>query len=307
METVSVIIPTYDRDELVVRAVESVLAQTYPRLEVIVVDDCSPTPVRQVLSNARTDLDMVSVYRHGENRGGNAARKTGIDAASGDYLAFLDDDDEWVETKIERQVQRSKETGAGVVYTGVAQLNGEEVVGTKTPSVTGDVTIDLLGGNFIGTFSTVLIRRNLVDEVGYPDENLPSWHDWDYYLRLSEETAFGAVPEALVRRHSEGQEQISHNHATKRDVTVPRFLKKHRPLADKYGMGSEFEATVAAELGWSAVVNGEFSEARRHYLHSLKKRPSKKVMLFLVLTLGGRWTFRPTQKIKRALVGAASG
>jgi len=304
METVSVIIPTYDRDNLLIRAVKSVLAQTYGPLEVIVVDDHSPTPVKKVLENAQIGLESVTVHRHDENKGGNAARRTGIELASGEYLAFLDDDDEWDETKIEKQVRRSRKTEAGVVYTGVAQISGETVVATKTPNISGDVTADLLQGNFIGTFSAILMRHDLIDKVGFPDEGFPSWQDWDYYLRLSDETMFEAVSEPLVRRHSDGQEQLSHDHSTKRDVTAPQFLKKHRSLAEKYNVRSGFEATVAAELGWSATINDEFKEARHHYAQSVRKHPSKEAILFLALTIGGRWTFRPVQKIKRTLVSS---
>jgi glycosyltransferase involved in cell wall biosynthesis len=304
MQMVSVIIPTYDRDELLIRAVKSVLAQTYRPLEVIVIDDCSPTPVQEVLKDANIELDTISIYRHNNNKGGNAARKMGIELASGKYLAFLDDDDEWVDTKIEQQVQSSHETEAGVVYTGVAQVSDGAIAATKTPNITGDVTVDLLHGNFIGTFSTILMRQNLINTVGYPDEDLPSWHDWDYYLRLSEETAFEAVSEPLVRRHSDGQEQLSHDHPTKRDVTVPRFLEKHCSLADKYNIRPEFEATVAAELGWSAAINGEFKEARHHYVRSVSKQLSKESIIFLILTIGGRWTFRPVQRFKRTVVSA---
>jgi glycosyltransferase involved in cell wall biosynthesis len=270
--------------------------QTHSPIELIVVDDHSPTPVQEVLERSNIDLDPITVHRHDDNKGGNAARNTGVDLASGDYLAFLDDDDEWVKTKIERQLQYARNTEAGVVYTGVEQVSNGKTVATKTSNVTGDVTIDLLKGNFIGTFSTILMRQDLVEAVGYPDDEFPSWHDWDYYLRLSEETTFEAVSEPLVRRHSDGQEQLSHDHTTKRDVTVPLFLDKHRSRADKYDVRSEFEATIAAEIGWSAVANDEFNKARRHYFRSFRQQPSKEALLFLALTIGGGWTFRPSQK-----------
>lgn len=299
MDTVSVVIPTYDREELLIRAVKSVLAQTYRPLEVIVVDDHSPTPVQKVLESTEVELDLVSICRHNHNKGGNAARKTGVEFASGEWVAFLDDDDEWVETKIELQFKRARETQADVVYTGVAQVSNGSVVATKTPNITGNVTVDLLKGNFIGTFSTIFIHQNLINVVGYPNENLPSWHDWDYYLRLSRETIFEAVAKPLVRRHSDGQEQLSHDYSTKRDVTVPLFLDEYRPLARKYDIRSEFEATVAAELGWSAAINGEFKEARHHYARSVRKNLSKESILFFTLTIGGRWTFIPIRKAKR--------
>ena len=93
---VSVVLPTYDRPALVRKAVASVGAQTYPNVELLVVDDCSPTPVEQALEGLSLGPSIaVRVLRHEENRGGNAARNTGIRVAAGEYVAFLDDDDRW--------------------------------------------------------------------------------------------------------------------------------------------------------------------------------------------------------------------
>lgn len=302
MSTVSVVIPTYDRGDLVKRAIRSVLSQSFDSIELLVIDDHSPTPVREHLENTDIETDQLTIHRHSENMGGNAARNTGIDLASGQYVAFLDDDDEWYEKKIERQVQAAESTGAGVVYTGIEQFSDGTTNATKTPNTSGDVTEELLTGNFIGSFSAVLVKKDVIERVGYPDDDLPSWQDWDYYLRLSEETTFQAVPEPLVRRYSDAHEQISDDHSTKRDVTVPRFVSKHRQRAKNYGILSEFEATIAAEVGWSAALNGRYREAAKQYFNSLRLDPSTSSALYLLLVLGGSWTFVPAQIIKRRLV-----
>jgi glycosyltransferase involved in cell wall biosynthesis len=302
MSTISVVIPTYDRNNLVIRAINSVLEQSHTPDEILIIDDCSPTPVEETIKNSNTDHNRITVCRHNENKGGNAARKTGMKLATGDFLAFLDDDDEWEQSKLQQQLQTVKKTDLGVIYTGVKQINQGQVVAKKTPNKGGNITTELLRGNFIGTFSSILLRQDLIETVGYPDPDLPSWQDWDYYLRLSTETEFAAVPKPMLRRHTEGHTQVSQDHTIKRDVTAPTFFQKHRSLADKYNLRTEFEATIAAELGWSAALNGDYNEARRQYLKSLRLNPSKEALLFFCLTLGGRLSFKSAQKLKRKLV-----
>jgi len=136
---VSVIIPTYGRDEKLVEAVRSVIEQTYDNIELFVVDDASPEPVEEHLSSVPLEsLTAVRVIRHDENRGANTARNSGIDAANGKYVAFLDDDDRWVETKLSRQVDTFETAGSeiGVVYTGIREEKPERT-GIKTPNWRG--------------------------------------------------------------------------------------------------------------------------------------------------------------------------
>lgn len=102
--SVSVVIPTYNRSEFLVQAVQSVLKQTRSALEIIVVDDASSDATRDVLMQIQDA--RLRYLRHEVNLGGAAARNTGIDAAQGDYVAFLDSDDQWFPTKIETQLER---------------------------------------------------------------------------------------------------------------------------------------------------------------------------------------------------------
>ena len=114
---VSVVVTTYNRAALLPRAIRSVLAQTYEDYELIIVDDCSTDDTPDVI---RTFVDSrIRVVRHAENTGQSAAINTGIRLARGEYIAFLDDDDEWVESKLLRQVRALDESDprVGLVYT----------------------------------------------------------------------------------------------------------------------------------------------------------------------------------------------
>src|ERR1051325_11615249 len=101
---VSTIIPTYNRDELIGRSVQSVLSQTYQLLEVIVVDDASTDDTRDRIETLQQVDPRIQYVRHERNRGAQAARNTGIQAAKGEFIAFLDSDNEWLPQKLERQM-----------------------------------------------------------------------------------------------------------------------------------------------------------------------------------------------------------
>jgi glycosyltransferase involved in cell wall biosynthesis len=122
--TVSVIIPTYNRAHLIGRAIQSVLKQTYQDFEVIVVDDGSIDNTEEVVKKIQEN--RVYYYKHDKNKGGSAARNTGISLAKGEYIAFQDSDDEWLPEKLEKQIGvfNNQTKNVGVVYTGFYRIEG---------------------------------------------------------------------------------------------------------------------------------------------------------------------------------------
>lgn len=284
---ITVVTPSYNRPEAIQRAVETVSNQTYPNIEHIIVDDYSETPVSKII-NEQNGI-YTHIVRHDKNRGANAARNTGIEVAEGKYIAFLDDDDEWNPSKLEKQAQKAQMTDAGAIYSGRFRINENKSI---CPDQAGNVTEDLLCGNFIGTFSTFMIESDLIDVIGYPDESLPSWQDWDFYLRASQETDIYPVQEPLSYRYSGEHSQISDNHEMKKSVTVPQFREKYGSLAVKYGCEDEFKSAISYNLGWSAARAEEYSEARYHFFNSLRTSPSIYSFLALGLVLGSSLSFK---------------
>ncbi|WP_245998389.1 glycosyltransferase [Halalkalicoccus subterraneus] len=304
---VSVVVPTYDRLTMVRRAVRSVAAQTYSPVELIVVDDGSSTPI----DGSELDVSAFSacrLRRHDHTRGGNAARATGIEAARGEYVAFLDDDDTWAPEKLERQVAAFDRVPAdvGLVYTGVRQVDADgRTNAVRTPRIGGDVTERLLYWNFVGTFSAVMIRHAVIERIGLPDDRFPSWQDWEFYLRISRTYRFGAVPEPLVVRHNRTDDQISRDYTRKRDVTVPLFESTFEPLAMEYGSGCwrRVRARLRYQLGRSALRAERYDEARRQFLRAVRISPTEfAVYPYLLASLGGARTYEPLQQAKRRLV-----
>ena len=213
MPRVSVILTTYRRAHLVARALQSVLAQSYPDFEVIVVDDGSPDGTRDVIARF---TDPRAHYIFQENRGLAGARNTGVRAARGAYIAFLDDDDEYLPTKLAQQVPALDEHPEyGVVYSDVYLCDAagnrirrvSDALGKGDPP-SGMILEALVHGNFLVS-NAPLLRRECF-EVGLFDERLRMFEDWDFWLRLACETRFLYQPGAVAcyRIHAA---MMSHN------------------------------------------------------------------------------------------------
>lgn len=307
---VSVVVPAYGRPEKVAEAVRTVENQTYDRLELVVVDDCSPTPIEPRLRELDlASLERFEVHRHEENRGAVAARRTGIDRASGEFVAFLDDDDRWEAEKIRAQVEAIQHSGAdaGVAYTGMRVVDEDgDTVRTHVPEQSGDLTRTLLCRNVVGSYSTVLVSRAAIEDTGLPDDRFPTWQDLEWYIRLSENWDFVAVDRPLaVIFQSEGHDQMSDDYRTIRDETYPLFLETFTPLASRYGAVFERKMRSWAAFrvgGYNALRTGNFADARRFLLRAVWLYPFEpKFWLYLAVALGGQRTHVAATRLKRAL------
>jgi glycosyltransferase involved in cell wall biosynthesis len=306
--TVSVALPTYGRPEFLQDAMESVDAQTYDSVELVVVDDHSPDPVephvREFAADASIDVQYV---RHEENRGANAARNTAIREATGEYLAFLDDDDRWKPSKLARQMDvfRESDDDVGFVYTGMEYVDDEgRRTSVRLSTTRGDVTTDLFAGAPLNPFSCVVVRADVVEAAGLPDESMPSWQDREWYVRLSEHCRFESIPEPLVVRRVGDYEQIGDDFEAKRDVSYPRFLAKHRSTAAKYDDSYERKlvASLSRTLAKSAMENGHYRDAVTYSAKSIASHPFQSdAYLYLVASLGGDYTFESASTLKRTV------
>ncbi|UWG50170.1 Glycosyl transferase family 2 [Halalkaliarchaeum sp. AArc-CO] len=307
---VSVVLPTYDRPEFLAEAVRSVRQQTYPRIELVVVDDCSPRPAADILAEVNTgSIFSVRCIRHDENSGANAARNTGIREANGKFIAFLDDDDKWLPKKIGRQVYRFNEgpDNLGVVTVGsrIVDEDGNQI-GISRPSINGNAIKPLLYGSIVGSFSRIMVRTDVVARAGFLDETFPSWQDREWYLRLAQHCTFASEEDILVERRVDANGRISDDFETKRDVSFHRFLEKHRSLAAEQGLLVErrFVATLSRTLAFSGLSNGYYRESVKYLLLALVYYPfDPKTYLYLCLAVGGPITFGSARRLKQNLSG----
>jgi glycosyltransferase involved in cell wall biosynthesis len=303
---VSVVIPTYGRAQFLSQAVHSVLNQSYENIELLIVDDASPDPVVDQLDDLPSEqVVSVEFLRHEENKGANAARNTGIKSATGDYIAFLDDDDRWAEEKIARQVQTFAEADpdVGVVYT---WLRVERPDGTTihTPSSRGDIVEDLIRGQSLGQFSSVMVDTSAIAAAGMTDERFPIWQDREWFFRLATHCKFEVVPEPLTIRQKGHDDQISRGLREKADVAYPLFLSKHRQTAAERGRRYEqlFISSLRLSVGKTALYCDQYDEARHWFFLSVAAYPFRRNSYpYLFATLGGEATYHAARFIKRSV------
>ena len=199
---VSAIITTHNRKELLIKAIRSVLSQTYTNIECIVIDDASDDGTEEYISQFVSDGVSYRYIPKNETKGGNYARNLGILLARGEFIAFLDDDDEWLPTKIEKQVAQLSEK-KGFVYCGrvfeydgdINNISYEDIKNPKYKE--GDLSREVLV-HVIGVTSTILVRHSLIDDVGYFDEQLKAWQEYDLSIRLLQITEVALVRENLI-------------------------------------------------------------------------------------------------------------
>ena len=246
MELVSAVIITHNRKDLVMRAIESVLRQTYTNIECIVVDDASTDGTVELLSSSK-DINYIYIPES-ESRGGNHARNVGISASHGAYVAFLDDDDYWLPTKIEKQIVLIKEKQCGVVYCGMRpefiSVNGECRYEDWPPieGGDGDLSHKILTKIYTIT-SGLLVKKALLLEVGCFDENLKFWQEYELVIRLAQETSIYAVKECLfVYRIDEYDGQRLTNKYKSWKASVHYVYKKHKQLYKKLPIVSQIDA-----------------------------------------------------------------
>jgi glycosyltransferase involved in cell wall biosynthesis len=186
------------------------MGQTYRRLEIIVVDDGWDPPVRRVVERVAGDDDRVRYLPTSSSRGAAAARNRGLAKASGDMVAFLDDDDRWLPTKVERQVGfllDHPEAAAVSCRHAVVREGRRRVASHRGPaSCSFD---ELLWGNFVGGFSNVTCRRSARGEGVALDEAFPSLEDWDLWLGLARIAPIPVLREVLCRFTVHGGPRLS--------------------------------------------------------------------------------------------------
>ncbi len=205
---VSVIIPAFDRAHTVLRAIESVIGQSLPEWELILIDDGSTDNTERLVRSIPDE--RIRYIRNLRNSGQSAARNTGIKAAQGTYISFLDSDDEWLPEKLALEVVLFESAPTiGLTYSGENVLDSDgRLLEIGTPRLQGRVFSQLLAKDFIGSCSRVAVRRKILEIVGGFDEGLSNAEDWDLWIRVASICQVAGVPQVLVRRYL-GANQVS--------------------------------------------------------------------------------------------------
>lgn len=251
---VSVILTTYNRAELVGRAIQSVLDQTLRDFELIVVDDASEDDTADIIEGF--DDPRITYIRHDENRGGAAARNTGIKEASGEYIAFLDSDDKWLEDKLEKQVEalRNRPDNWGAIYCLHYNESGE-VIGTTHEGV---FIYEILAEKAkTGGSSSFLLRREVIDEVGLWDESFDRHQDYEYIIRVMKEFEVGVLEEPLFVRF-----QTPNPPGKKEERAKQKLWSKFQSEIDEFTYREKFKVWSSGYLRLSGLFIEEENALR---------------------------------------------
>lgn len=254
---VSIVIPTYKRPELLRRALKSALNQTYPNVEVIVIND-SP---KSNLESMKKEFQSVSFYENSENMGGCYTRNRGIEESDGEYVNFLDDDDEIFPNKISLQIKKFRDSrveNLGIVTAHVEDnRSGKKII--KTNRVRGNRYRKLLSGYAISGIETMLIKKKCLIDVGGFDENLQSSQEYDLMIRLAERYQMDYVDE-ILSRENRSTDQISLNFDKKISGAKYLFSKydqKYRSLGLLFWLRMQLKLKILLARYYVGKVFGE--------------------------------------------------
>lgn len=220
----SVVLPTRDRPDDVVVALRSVLSQTHRRLEVLVVDDASVVPVDEVVERVARGDRRVEVLRLCESRGAAGSRNVALSKATGEFVAFLDDDDVWEPDKLASQLELVQaRPEVGIVSCDYLVVGGPQSTPLRFRGPGSFTAAQVQWMNLPGSFSFVMARRSLLGDELNVDESFPSVEDWDLWLRCVRRAPAAVVRRPLVRHRVHGG--LSQPHSERLGLEV--FIRKH--------------------------------------------------------------------------------
>jgi len=271
---VSVVIPTFNRKEMLTRAIESVLGQTYRHLELIVVDDGSTDGTGTYIEKYRNDNRFI--YSFQENRGQSSARNNGILRANGEIIAFLDSDNYWHKDKLRRQIDFWNEhTGFDILYSDghTIDLDGN-IIPTSTPITkrpSGSILKTLMAWNCV-TNNTVLVPKRCFMEMDMFNESLRIAEDYDLWLRYATRYTFIFHPEKVSYYCVEG-ERLSAQEERNIDVNfqILESFKQRFPTAVsgwvyRKAIGNLMRWRI--ESRWNSGVKPTFDDIGSSIIHN---------------------------------------
>lgn len=299
MPEVSVIIPTYNREKYVTKAIDSVLAQTYTDYEIIVVDDGSTDNTKEVME---LYMDRIR-YIYQENARVSVARNTGIKIAKGEWLAFLDSDDEWLPEKLKNQttfVQENPSIVAHTVNVNLTNYNDLDLssfLHCKFPFEGNEGIID---DPFIRHFKyrtiampvAVMCRKECAIKAGLFDESFVCGEDYDFMCRLALQGSWGYCWDELVVAYHRCEKTVSLS-ALKKDytVTLRNQIKTHSKLLENKKLTKRERRVTAKllssncrELGQHLLLKEDYKRARESFRLAFHSYLSVKSILWSMVS-----------------------
>ena len=265
---ISVIIPTYNRRNTLPRAVESVLNQTYKPIEIIVVDDGSTDGTKEMFS----EMYPLVRYIYQVNSGVSSARNTGIKSASGDWIALLDSDDEWLPDKLDRQVKLLQDNAE------IRFCHTNEIWIRNNVRINQKKKHQKYGGNIFNKCldicrispSSSLFHTSVIKDVGLFDESLDVCEDYDMWLRITSKYPVLFLDQPLIKKFGGHSDQLSRVFG---GIEQYRIRSLEKILTSKSLSGSQFEAAKDMLIHKLQIyAKGLKKRDKNTELHSVEKK-----------------------------------
>lgn len=318
MPKVSVVIPAYNAMLYLPETLESVLSQTFADFEVLIINDGSSDNIAQWFSKV-TDPRVILISQ--ENQGLPGTRNKGIAHAQGEYIAFLDADDLWEPTKLEKQVRCLEDkTAVGLVYTWAVLVDerGNPTGRVIASYVEGHVWEKMLEDDMIRNGSSAMVRRCCFETVGVFDQSLASAEDRDMWIRIAFRYPFAVIQEPLLRYRQ---------HSNSMSKNRQRMFESLRTVIEKSFQSVPLEllylrnrsyARINLDLAWHYIGEGDYKKAihfrQQVLLHYPQLRLSENfIRLSLAITLvrwfgvhGYNGLRVTTQSLRRLMLGVTT-
>ena len=255
---VSVVIPAFNRETTIIRAIESVLSQSYSNLECIIVDDCSTDNTVDIVNTTYANNERVTCYKLPHNSGACVARNKGVEIAKGEYVAFLDSDDVYKTEKIEKQIAALLSSGADFCATGFEYVAGEDCsIVLPYKGNKEDILKQLLYLNCITT-GVLCGRRSCLLETPF-DVNQPRYQDWDIALRLFKKYSFVFIDDVTLELISN---PVSISSSTSHSKTLNALKMLYKKNEDDY----KKDKRAYSQIHWLMGLHSMYVPGQRNYM-----------------------------------------
>lgn len=261
---VTVLSPVYNRKDMLIKAIDSVLKQSFSDFEYIIVDDASTEDIKSVVESF-ADPRLVYV-KHDENRMMAESYNTGIGLARGEFIALLESDDVWYPDKLKKQLDIfNEDSRVGAVYCGMEVKDTKgKIIRLREPKYKGDVFANVMNKSVISSLSTLMIRRSAAEVAGRFDPWFGSGTSYEYELRLASHTEFGYVPsiEVSYLQHEDNLSNILDKQLQVQTLQHERLLEIY---SDKFKYHPKQYENKLSSLGMNYLVLGDRSKSRKYF------------------------------------------
>lgn len=263
---ISVIIPVYNREKTIKRAVESVLEQTYKNIEIIIVDDHSTDNSINIIH--KLNDKRIKIFRLNENKGACYARNYGVKQAHGQYIAFQDSDDFWFPEKLEEQIKCLQEQKKDLVFCRMNTYNEKNTFLHLTPAIYENKCItynDLIYGNLVST-QTILCKKEIFQNNQF-DNSIKRFQDWDFVLQVAKQYQIYFLAETLVNQYIQ-RDSISNKENILNSLDI--ILSKNKEILNNKNAYSCFLLIQ----GSFQYLGSEKKVALKNFIKSFKYNPT---------------------------------